>query len=206
MGDAQRIDYRNTVTVNHTTREYMTLTNGVIPPFAETMPDDREYGRAQDTLVIACVDLLVVDGADNVLLGRRQQKPQADWWLLGGRMRAGLSYRNSAARNAWRELGVQLNLDCLTEREIGHYSLVWDERQQAPQERGCHTITHVFGYQAAEGEFTGRNGEYSELVWVPKQEILRDDEGRYHPLLSRVIEDFRSLVILEGVRRNQSRP
>lgn len=203
MDDGQPVDYRQVVTVNHATQEYVTLLNGEMPRFAETMPDDAEYGRALDTLVVACVDLLIVDGADNVLLGRRQQKPQADLWLVGGRMRAGLPYRTSAVRNAWREMGVQLNLDCLTRREIGHYSLVWDERQQAPQDRGCHTISFVFGYQAAEGEFDRHNGEYSELVWVPKQEILQDDGRRYHPLLSRVIEDFRAHAITERVCYNR---
>jgi ADP-ribose pyrophosphatase YjhB (NUDIX family) len=205
MGDAFGIDYRDIVTVNHATQEYVTLVSSEAPQFAETMPDDGEYGRALDTLVVACVDLLIVDGADNVLLGRRQRKPQADLWLLGGRMRAGLPYRTSAVRNAHRELGVQLNLDCLTPREIGHYSLVWDEREQAPQDRGCHTISHVFGYQAGNNEFSRHNGEYSELVWVPKQKILQDDGRRYHPLLSQVIEDFRMYVILQEVHDRRLR-
>ena len=42
---------------------------------------------------------------DKIVLGKRDQYPQVDWWLFGGRMRTGEALTESAARLMRNEAG-----------------------------------------------------------------------------------------------------
>lgn len=203
MGGEQRIDYREIVKV-HNIREFTTLVRGVLPRLHGTIPTDDAYGVVLDSVPVPCTDAFVHDGKGNVLLGIRKQKPQSDRWLFGGRMVAGETFVEAVARKVYKELGgVQLRLERLSSTPINYYSLIWDERQQEPQDRGCHAISFVFAYRAEVGEFNLNcfNGEYSGLVWVPMREILRDGGRRYHPMLRQVIKDFKRYHRWVRVRR-----
>ena len=66
-------------------------------------------GRALDTLVKACSDVLVTtNNGTKVFLGKRKVEPQPDWWYIGGRVRPGDTPESGAARNVKRELGLNL--------------------------------------------------------------------------------------------------
>jgi hypothetical protein len=56
----------------------------------QTFLGDEEYGRALDTFVKGCADVLLEDAATGeLLIARRTCHPQPSWWFMGGRMRAG---------------------------------------------------------------------------------------------------------------------
>jgi len=70
---------------------------------------DEEYGRALDTLVKACTDILLTNDKGEILLGKRVVQPQPDWWYpCGGRMKPGETPYTSAARLLKRELKISV--------------------------------------------------------------------------------------------------
>lgn len=198
MGNGDgRVDYRECVTVNRVTREFVTHVNGgPAEPILRRVEDDDEYGRALNAIQRVCVDVLVFDTADalkgNVLLGKRRKLPHADWWVFGGGRRPRKNQHDAAMVNIERELLVTITKDRLTPTRIENYDLEWDMRQQAPQNNGCHTFSLLYGYRALPGEFDldKFNDEYERLRWVSIQEIVCDGYGFYHPALVMMVEDL----------------
>lgn len=187
-----RINYIDDVTRDPETREYRTGTpesNERLDRQPPTYLDDDVYGEALKAFVVACVDIMVVGPDGRVLLGRRQQEPQPDWWIIGGRMRTRDTYLQAAARNVRRELGIIVDAVRFHSAPLGAYSNVWDTRAQAPQNDGCHTISFVMVYCATleEVEALVPNEEYAQVAWLELRDIAKGD---YHPALRQMAHDL----------------
>ena len=100
----------------------------------KTFLDDDEYGRALDCFVKGCADILLTDEKGMMLMGKRKVHPQPDWWVLGGRMKAGDTPEEAAGRNCKRETGV----DIPPERWsfVCCHTMLWQFRKQAPEGNG----------------------------------------------------------------------
>jgi ADP-ribose pyrophosphatase YjhB (NUDIX family) len=198
MGDtsatngAQRIDYGRDVQVLHAGRHFVTGTaenNERLGARQRVLLPDDVYAQVLDEIVPTCVDLLLItEDKLRVLLGKRQQEPQPDWWLIGGRKRTRECDADTAARNAKRELGIDLDLARLDRRPLGAFSLVWDTRAQGEVFNGCHTtsLPYIYFVTAAELEAMVPNQEYAEVRLWHASEITND--GQFHPMLTEVLQ------------------
>ena len=110
---------------------------------------DLEYGRALDTVVIACVDGVLWHG-NQVLLGWRNQDPRRGWWIVGGRMQVG----ESPVQAAQRKLRDEANLDLEGDRIqfVGVYSTQFATRRQPPTYHGLHSINLVHAVRLTDAE------------------------------------------------------
>ena len=83
---------------------------------------EAEYRRICGLLPIACVDLLVTDPAERVLLLRRSNEPASgQWWFPGGRVHHGERRVEAALRKLAQETGLAAEappLELLTEDVI----------------------------------------------------------------------------------------
>ena len=162
------------------------------------LPDD-EYGRALDTIVKACSDVLVCsDDRQRVFLGRRKVHPQPDWWFFGGRVRPGESTQDGAARLMRREL----TLDIAPSRfhVLSTFSFVWGMREQAPVDHGCADISTVHCLQLTPEEVASVHldeAEYLGSGWFTLSEVM---QGQFHPALKQCIRDLRADSALERLR------
>ncbi len=182
-------------------REYVTTDepHGVVN--FKRFASDEGYAEALSTKVIQCVDIMVHDRErDLILIGTRQQEPHSGDWVIGGGMRAGESVADAAHRNMYRELGFHIDDDQLT--KVGDYKFVWDSRAQGStanedgQEiNGCHMSSTLVEYpvDSTQIDLSSFNEEYSNVAWVPGQDILDAPEGRYHPCLVDMVTDLRSV-------------
>lgn len=145
---------------------------------------DREYAKILDNLAIVCVDTLIIDEKNNVLLGKRTKLPIKDWWIFGGRMVAGEDYVGAAKRGLKREVGIEMRHD---PRQIGYYDLVWGERAEEPTMNGCHVLLVAMQYRVSELEkadiFPGK--DHHELRWFNQEEINHQD---LHPVIYDLIQ------------------
>lgn len=133
--------------------------------------DDEVYTQILDAVVLACLDIVLVhDG--KVLLGKRAWHPQADWWVIGGRMRPGEELEVAAARHAKRDLGLELALDRFS--YLTTFSTAWKLRRHAPAENGTHTTSVVMTIELTteEAQSIKLNEEYTEQQWLAPAEIL----------------------------------
>ena len=122
------------------------------PPHVRHPPlDDDAYGRALDTLVKGCVDVLLLDLSDperpEAFVPTRCIPPHPAPWMLGGRMMAGEHPAQTAERVLGREAGfTHLTADAIADRWTfaGVFTYVWKERVQAPQENGAADVVLTF--------------------------------------------------------------
>ena len=154
--------------------------------------DDETYGKALDSLVKACSDVMIesADGS-KVFLGRRKVEPQPDWWFVGGRARPGDTTQEAAARNVRRELG--LVVEAARFEVVASYSFAWRMRQQAPRENGTADIStvHTLRLTAEEADAVQLDpDEYVESRWIALDEILAGD---FHPALKQAAADLQAM-------------
>ena len=142
------------------------------PQFSRPYLDETTYGQALDTLVIACVDVVLVWG-DRILLGERRHPPRPGWWVIGGRMVHGESPMEAVQRKLKEEAGLEaIGSDRL--RFIGTFSTRFAERGQPPRDRGLHSINLTYCVELRGEEaraITLDSNEYGRSKWWTWDEI-----------------------------------
>lgn len=162
--------------------------------------NDTDYAKVLDNVVIAVVDCVLINYGKEILLGKRTREPWPNWWMIGGRMKPGESFEQTAARNVKREL--TLDIDPARFIYVGCYSMVWGMRAQAPQENGCHTLSVTMMLRVSEDETRQimPNDEYHELKWIKLADAEKD--GDLHPALHKIISDTEQAFLGRGVARS----
>lgn len=150
------------------------------------LPDDT-YSQVLDAFISTCVDLVLICPDGKVLLGRRQQEPHPDWWIIGGRMRCRETFYLAANRNSTRELGINLDMSRFDESPLGAFSLMWDTREQEPQENGRHDLSLPFIYRLSPRELRSirPNQEYAGMKPFDIDEVI--DGPAFHPALRAIL-------------------
>lgn len=157
-----------------------------------TFLDDHEYGRALDCFVKGCADLLLTDDRGMMLMGKRKVHPQPDWWVLGGRMRAGDTVEESAGRNCKRETG--LSIAPSRWQFVCCQTMVWQFRKQAPAGNGTADFGVIMTAQITAQERDAMNmcsEEYESFGWfVPETLIAPGADLKLHPVLHRGVTEL----------------
>ena len=122
---------------------------------------DDEYEKVLRCLVLACTDIVIIDRDKQIFyLANRISKPMTGWWWIGGRMGAGETKEEAAMRNFKRETGLNLSSDRL--RLVAVFDYFWKDRQQVPQEVGCHMLAYTFVVELTAEELAAIGLEKSE--------------------------------------------
>ena len=142
----------------------------------KTYLHDKEYARALDTIVKACVDILLTDTKGKILLGKRIIKPYNDWWYIGGRMKTGESIEDTARRHIKNDTSLEISSERLI--FISSNTLIWDERLQEPSKNGTCDINTVMTVKLTDEEVSNlkySKKEYSEFKLWEREQILNGD-------------------------------
>ena len=145
--------------------------------------DSDVYGTILDGIVVACVDIAAThNGA--LLLGKRTHHPQADWWIVGGRMQPGDALAPAAQRLFRKEMGVQIpeeRFSYLTTFVCG-----WKKRAHPPEDNGAQALSAIMTIELTDEEADRlvKNDEYSEIAWRPIAKISQ--ENSLHPAIRQV--------------------
>lgn len=112
-------------------------------PIQKMRLSNREYAKALQALVIACVDIVVINRKHKFFyLAFRRAKPVRGVWWLGGRVFPGETDKVAALRCLKRETGLKVESDRL--KLVASVDYMFKDREQKPQNIGCHTRSHVF--------------------------------------------------------------
>jgi colanic acid biosynthesis protein WcaH len=124
------------------------------------------YAEVLRTLPIACVDLLVRDEDDRVLLLKRANAPaRNEWWFPGGR----IHYFESRIDAARRKLQEECGLVAGAPREIGTWDVFFDRDSIDPR----HAVTTLFEMRVPAGESVRIDEQSLAAEWKPMEEWLR---------------------------------
>jgi len=66
-----------------------------------------EYKNMLDKLPIPCIDIVILNDKNEILLLKRDNEPaKGEWWVPGGRIYKNETFRDAALRKAKEEIGV----------------------------------------------------------------------------------------------------
>ena len=153
---------------------------------------DEEYARALDTIVKACVDILLTNKDGEILLGKRIIKPFNNWWYIGGRMKPGESIEIAAQRHIKNDTSLNIEAKRLT--FISSNTLIWDERLQKPSNNGTCDINTVMTVKLTDDEISNLKyckNEYSEFKFWKREQILNSN---FHQALK---DSISSIIVNE---------
>lgn len=166
----------------------------------KTFLDDAEYARALDCFVKGCADLLLTDGKGRVLLGKRKVEPQPDWWVLGGRMKAGDTIEEAAARNLRRETGVDLPHARFS--FVCAQTMLWQFRKQEPAGNGTADVGIIMTAELTEEEVAAMNmcsEEYLEYGWFEPEALMADNT--LHPVVRNGVKQLVGKKVKDELHR-----
>jgi len=189
------IDYTETVVVN----------DGAVPQFIEGAPvfpakppylSDEDYAASLKVFRICCVDLFVVCEG-RVALFLRQQLPQADWWVAGGKMNPGESRIVTAIRKGREELRIDLSSN--TFEHLATFDYDWSTSAQGGP-CSVEATTLVVEITREQADAIALNKEYAGMQWVDPIDILTAGDGMYHQAIERLFKIYDSQVYKEIAR------
>jgi ADP-ribose pyrophosphatase YjhB (NUDIX family) len=112
-------------------------------PVPSVYLSDEEYGRGLQCFVITCTDIIPIDIERKIIyLARRKTKPMKGWWYFGGKMNPAYTKEESVIRSFKRETGLNLSIDRF--KLIGFLDFRWKDREQTPQNIGCHMASYTY--------------------------------------------------------------
>lgn len=145
---------------------------------------DELYRQIISVMPIPCVDLIVQDGEDRILMLKRKNEPaKGQWWLPGGRIHFGES-RNDTAR---RKLKEECGLDAANIREIYTVDIIYCRKPN--QDYAVHGISTIFWLKAASCDVK-IDSQSSTFSW--KSPVVWMDETT-DKFLQQILKQFISL-------------
>ena len=121
---------------------------------------DELYERILRSMPIPCVDALVVDSSDRVLLLQRKNEPaRGEWWFPGGRVLHFESRTDAVTRKIREECGLTPQ----EVREVGTYEIFF---------HSVHSITTMFEVRASSDEPLTLDEQSSAAEWRTPQAWL----------------------------------
>ena len=144
------------------------------------IPEAR-YKEITRLMPIACVDLLVVNTARNVLLVKRNNSPAKEqWWFPGGRIWIGEERTTAAQRKLIEECGLHaVDFD-----HVGTYDLMF---KGSDNELMLHAVTSLYKVFIDVNGSVRLDDQSREAKWLPVEEWLATS---LHSFVHRRLVDF----------------
>jgi len=114
------------------------------------------YSKIVESLPIACVDILIKNKDNELLLVKRQNNPAKNcWWLPGGRVKHGEKREDAAKRKAREECGLRIYK--LT--NLGTFEIFF-------KNQNVHSITTVYSAKTIREKDVRLDKQGIKFCWV----------------------------------------
>ena len=130
---------------------------------------DQEFLRVVDATPLVSIDLILRNARDEVLLGRRLNRPAKDsWFVPGGRIRKNERVREALHRISEREIGVLIE-----EAELlGVFDHIYEDNFLGVEGVNTHYVVLGFAARLRDGVKLTPDDQHGELGWWSVSEIL----------------------------------
>lgn len=140
------------------------------------------YNKIVNVLPIACVDLLVRDEREMILMLRRNDEPaKGEWWFPGGRIHYHESRKDAVARILERECSLKTEL--ITEGKT--FELIFDTESKLSH--SSHGITTLYEIGVGKNNLVTVDNCSSDYAWKTAKEWLNKVE---HEFLRNALKTF----------------
>ena len=114
------------------------------------------YSKVVKSIPIACVDILIKNKDNKLLLVKRQNNPAKNcWWLPGGRVKHGEKREDTAKRKAKEECGLRIHK--LT--NLGTFEIFFKNHK-------AHSITTVYAAKTMGEKHVQLDKQGKKFCWV----------------------------------------
>lgn len=138
--------------------------------------DDSAFAGIIASTPLISIDLIVRNGYEEVLLGKRRNRPAMGYWFVpGGRIRKNESTRDALARIALGELGITATAGKL----LGVFDHFYDDNALGIPGFGTHYVALGCQLDIANAMPVMRDAQHAELKWWSIDALLSSDE--VHP-------------------------
>lgn len=133
-----------------------------------------------DRVPLLCLDLLVIDEQDRVLLGWRENSPAKDsWFVPGGSVMKGEGIEQAFARIAEGELGLRPDFSVTRFRGVHQHHFARGENFAGDAAISTHCIVLAYELQMdSDAEIVG-DDQHGTLRWFSSEEVVEAEN--VHP-------------------------
>lgn len=137
------------------------------------------YSEVHKTMPIICVDVVVSNGTEVLLIKRDREPEKGTWWFPGGRLLKSETLRKAATRIVKNETNLEI-------QQLTYLGLAETQFSEDPfgHGQGTHTINAVYLGRARETSIFNLILDDLHIAheWIPFAEIYGMD---YHPYVKR---------------------
>jgi len=143
---------------------------------------EKMYSAFLRLMPVACVDLLVMNARNEVLLVKRKNEPSKnEWWFPGGRIHKMELRKDAAVRKLHEECGLSGKIA----NEIGTYDVILDLKKRSTS----HAVTTVYLVKV-KGKNVKLDSQSSQYEWKTKAEWMNVlKPGFVKNILSKALTD-----------------
>jgi colanic acid biosynthesis protein WcaH len=124
------------------------------------------YNIILQAMSVPCVDILVTNKANEVLLIKRKNAPAKDeWWIVGGRILFGEKRIDTAKRKVIEECGLEANAI----KELTDFEFVFN----TPGQQIIHNVSTIYETQVDSNQVQLDN-QSSEYKWKSAEDWLKE--------------------------------
>ena len=139
------------------------------------------YQQMKKCFPLPCVDIVVVNSSNEVLLLKRLNEPEkGEWWFPGGRVLHGETRKQAAIRKLEVECGINDPKSC---KELKTHDLFLMNKSEKYL---SHAITTVFKFEVNKDEVK-LDSHSTEYLWVP---YTSKHQKINHKFLLEVLKDI----------------
>ena len=136
------------------------------------MLSDKEFLHVVDSTPLVSIDLILRNSQDQVLLGRRLNRPAKDsWFVPGGRIRKNERVNDALRRISQREIGVLIEKADL----LGVFDHIYEDNFLGAEGVNTHYVVLGFAARLPDGGKLTPDEQHGELRWWTVPELLASD-------------------------------
>lgn len=135
--------------------------------------DDLTFAGIIAATPLVSIDLIVRNKHDEVLLGKRANRPALGrWFVPGGRIHKGERARDALERIARNELGINVPKG----RLIGVFDHFYEDNVFGTLAVGTHYVALGYEFKLADGVSLAKDAQHSNVQWWSVQSLLASEK------------------------------
>lgn len=139
------------------------------------MISEEQFLTIVDATPMVSIDLIIENQNDDVLLGKRLNRPAMGYWFVpGGRIRKNERLSDAMARISSTELGTEISLH--DTRLLGAYEHIYDDNYSGKKGINTHYVVLAYKIPVQNDFIFAPDNQHSEIKWWPKVELLASED------------------------------
>ena len=137
--------------------------------------EDELFLKIIDATPLISIDLIILNSNDEILLGKRNNRPAKGYWFVpGGRIRKNETLKQALSRIAKTELGLDLNIE--DAKLLGAYDHIYDDNYHGVEGINTHYVALGHQFKLNDTAQIKHDDQHGEICWMKLDELLKRND------------------------------